>query len=179
MALSCPWHCTPSSEEQWRHLQRVGNARELGQGIHHMETAVEKQAYPVSSLAISLALSMQNSLAGSGPALATSPVRGRGPGGLLVVSTCFCCQDPATPRVSPAHSPPENGLDKARGLKKDAPNSPASVTSSSSTPSSKTKDHVSHSTNSHVLCGGLHPASVVGGLREHWPGPLHREVPWP
>ncbi|KAI1235282.1 hypothetical protein IHE44_0002924, partial [Lamprotornis superbus] len=36
-------------------------------------------------------------------------------------------QDPATPRVSPAHSPPENGLDKARGMKKgDAPNSPAS-----------------------------------------------------
>lgn len=158
-----------SSEEQWRHLQRVGNAREPGQGIHHMETAVEKQAYLVSSsLAISLALSVQNSLAGSGPALATSPVRGRGPGGLLVVSTCFCCQDPATPRVSPAHSPPENGLDKARGLKKDAPNSPASVASSSSTPSSKTKDHVSH-----VLCVGLHHASVVGGLREHWPGPLH------
>ncbi|XP_038003041.1 transducin-like enhancer protein 3 isoform X2 [Motacilla alba alba] len=50
-------------------------------------------------------------------------------------------EDPATPRVSPAHSPPENGLDKARGLKKgDAPNSPASVASSSSTPSSKTKD---------------------------------------
>ncbi|NXO63936.1 TLE3B protein, partial [Phainopepla nitens] len=49
--------------------------------------------------------------------------------------------DPATPRVSPAHSPPENGLDKARGMKKgDAPNSPASVASSSSTPSSKTKD---------------------------------------
>nr|XP_047902266.1 transducin-like enhancer protein 3 isoform X3 [Anser cygnoides] len=50
-------------------------------------------------------------------------------------------EDPATPRVSPAHSPPENGIDKARGLKKgDAPNSPASVASSSSTPSSKTKD---------------------------------------
>ncbi|XP_012867549.1 PREDICTED: transducin-like enhancer protein 3 isoform X5 [Dipodomys ordii] len=49
-------------------------------------------------------------------------------------------EDPATPRVSPAHSPPENGLDKARGLKKDAPASPASVASSSSTPSSKTKE---------------------------------------
>ncbi|XP_060611382.1 transducin-like enhancer protein 3 isoform X3 [Anolis sagrei] len=49
-------------------------------------------------------------------------------------------EDPATPRVSPAHSPPENGMDKGRGLKKDAPNSPASVASSSSTPSSKTKD---------------------------------------
>uniref|UniRef100_A0AAR2JPH2 TLE family member 3, transcriptional corepressor b n=1 Tax=Pygocentrus nattereri TaxID=42514 RepID=A0AAR2JPH2_PYGNA len=50
-------------------------------------------------------------------------------------------EDPATPRVSPAHSPPENGLDKARALKKDAPNSPASVASSGSTPSSKAKDH--------------------------------------
>uniref|UniRef100_A0A8C5I5K7 Transducin-like enhancer protein 3-B n=1 Tax=Gouania willdenowi TaxID=441366 RepID=A0A8C5I5K7_GOUWI len=51
-------------------------------------------------------------------------------------------QDPATPRVSPVHSPPENGLDKSRVLKKDAvPNSPASVASSGSTPSSKAKDH--------------------------------------
>ncbi|XP_069381951.1 transducin-like enhancer protein 3-B isoform X5 [Paralichthys olivaceus] len=51
-------------------------------------------------------------------------------------------EDPATPRASPAHSPPENGLDKSRGLKKDAaPNSPASVASSGSTPSSKAKDH--------------------------------------
>uniref|UniRef100_A0A8D3C3L9 Groucho/TLE N-terminal Q-rich domain-containing protein n=1 Tax=Scophthalmus maximus TaxID=52904 RepID=A0A8D3C3L9_SCOMX len=48
----------------------------------------------------------------------------------------------STPRVSPAHSPPENGLDKSRVLKKDAaPNSPASVASSGSTPSSKAKDH--------------------------------------
>uniref|UniRef100_A0A3Q2QUB0 TLE family member 3, transcriptional corepressor n=1 Tax=Fundulus heteroclitus TaxID=8078 RepID=A0A3Q2QUB0_FUNHE len=53
-----------------------------------------------------------------------------------------CIFDPATPRVSPAHSPPENGLDKSRVLKKDAaPNSPASVASSGSTPSSKAKDH--------------------------------------
>uniref|UniRef100_A0A8C1HRA7 TLE family member 3, transcriptional corepressor b n=1 Tax=Cyprinus carpio carpio TaxID=630221 RepID=A0A8C1HRA7_CYPCA len=50
-------------------------------------------------------------------------------------------EDPATPRASPSHSPPENGLDKARALKKDAPNSPASVASSGSTPSSKVKDH--------------------------------------
>uniref|UniRef100_A0A8C4TK01 TLE family member 3, transcriptional corepressor b n=1 Tax=Erpetoichthys calabaricus TaxID=27687 RepID=A0A8C4TK01_ERPCA len=50
--------------------------------------------------------------------------------------------DPATPRISPAHSPPENGLDKGRSIKKDGPNSPASVASSSSTPSSKTKDLV-------------------------------------
>lgn len=59
-------------------------------------------------------------------------------------------QDPATPRVSPAHSPPENGLDKSRVLKKDAaPNSPASVASSGSTPSSKAKDHA------HVSAGGV------------------------
>ncbi|TSK19968.1 Protein groucho-2 [Bagarius yarrelli] len=50
-------------------------------------------------------------------------------------------EDPPTPRGSPSHSPPENGLDKARVLKKDAPNSPASVASSGSTPSSKAKDH--------------------------------------
>uniref|UniRef100_A0AAX7V1G7 Groucho/TLE N-terminal Q-rich domain-containing protein n=1 Tax=Astatotilapia calliptera TaxID=8154 RepID=A0AAX7V1G7_ASTCA len=55
------------------------------------------------------------------------------------VSVCLLF-DPATPRVSPAHSPPENGLDKSRVLKKDAaPNSPASVASSGSTPSSKLK----------------------------------------
>lgn len=69
-------------------------------------------------------------------------------------------QDPATPRVSPAHSPPENGIDKARGLKKgDAPNSPASVASSSSTPSSKTKDlgHVRPS-----LCQGWGGSAPAG-----------------
>ncbi|XP_075620371.1 transducin-like enhancer protein 3 isoform X2 [Balearica regulorum gibbericeps] len=70
-------------------------------------------------------------------------------------------EDPATPRVSPAHSPPENGIDKARGLKKgDAPNSPASVASSSSTPSSKTKDlgHVRPS-----LCRGGRAPPVLAG----------------
>ncbi|XP_072725489.1 transducin-like enhancer protein 3 isoform X1 [Ciconia boyciana] len=69
-------------------------------------------------------------------------------------------EDPATPRVSPAHSPPENGIDKARGLKKgDAPNSPASVASSSSTPSSKTKDlgHVRPS-----FCRGVRPRQPWG-----------------
>uniref|UniRef100_A0A8D3DJI7 Groucho/TLE N-terminal Q-rich domain-containing protein n=1 Tax=Scophthalmus maximus TaxID=52904 RepID=A0A8D3DJI7_SCOMX len=48
--------------------------------------------------------------------------------------------DPASPRGSPAHSPRENGLDKGRLLKKDAPLSPSSVASSSSTPSSKSKE---------------------------------------
>lgn len=57
----------------------------------------------------------------------------------------FLHQDPATPRASPAHSPPENGIDKPRPPKKDTPNSPASVASSGSTPSSKAKElsHVS------------------------------------
>ncbi|XP_034397094.1 transducin-like enhancer protein 4 [Cyclopterus lumpus] len=49
-------------------------------------------------------------------------------------------EDPASPRGSPAHSPRENGLDKSRLAKKDAPLSPSSVASSSSTPSSKSKE---------------------------------------
>uniref|UniRef100_A0A7N6AVV3 Groucho/TLE N-terminal Q-rich domain-containing protein n=1 Tax=Anabas testudineus TaxID=64144 RepID=A0A7N6AVV3_ANATE len=51
-------------------------------------------------------------------------------------------EDPATPRASPAHSPPENGIDKPHPPKKDTPNSPASVASSGSTPSSKAKEVV-------------------------------------
>ncbi|XP_067471434.1 transducin-like enhancer protein 4 isoform X2 [Thunnus thynnus] len=49
-------------------------------------------------------------------------------------------EDPVSPRGSPAHSPRENGLDKSRLLKKDAPLSPSSIASSSSTPSSKSKE---------------------------------------
>ncbi|KAM9811107.1 transducin-like enhancer protein 4 isoform 3-T3 [Neosynchiropus ocellatus] len=49
-------------------------------------------------------------------------------------------EDLASPRGSPAHSPRENGLDKSRLLKKDAPLSPSSIASSSSTPSSKSKE---------------------------------------
>ncbi|XP_029295198.1 transducin-like enhancer protein 4 isoform X3 [Cottoperca gobio] len=49
-------------------------------------------------------------------------------------------EDPTSPRGSPAHSPRENGLDKSRLLKKDAPLSPSSIASSSSTPSSKSKE---------------------------------------
>lgn len=58
-------------------------------------------------------------------------------------------QDPSSPRGSPAHSPRENGLDKRRLLKKDAPLSPSSIASSSSTPSSKSKEMnlVSHLRN--------------------------------
>ncbi|MEE6459477.1 hypothetical protein FKM82_000641 [Ascaphus truei] len=56
-------------------------------------------------------------------------------------------EDPSSPRGSPAHSPRENGLDKARLLKKDAPISPASIASSSSTPSSKSKE-LSHNEKS-------------------------------
>ncbi|XP_075392091.1 transducin-like enhancer protein 3 isoform X6 [Tenrec ecaudatus] len=75
-------------------------------------------------------------------------------------------EDPATPRVSPAHSPPENGLDKARGLKKDAPTSPASVASSSSTPSSKTKDL------------GHNDKSCTPGLKSNTPTPRN-DAPTP
>ncbi|XP_067886110.1 transducin-like enhancer protein 4 isoform X3 [Heterodontus francisci] len=49
-------------------------------------------------------------------------------------------EDPTSPRGSPPHSPRENGLDKSRLLRKDAPISPASIASSSSTPSSKSKE---------------------------------------
>ncbi|XP_034291516.1 transducin-like enhancer protein 3 isoform X3 [Pantherophis guttatus] len=73
-------------------------------------------------------------------------------------------EDPATPRVSPAHLPPENGLDKACGLKKDSPNSPASVASSSSTPSSKTKDH--------------NDKSSMPGLKSNTPTP-RSDIPMP
>ncbi|XP_010625963.1 transducin-like enhancer protein 3 isoform X11 [Fukomys damarensis] len=75
-------------------------------------------------------------------------------------------EDPVTPRVSPAHSPPENGLDKARGLKKDAPTSPASVASSSSTPSSKTKDL------------GHNDKSSTPGLKSNTPTPRN-DAPTP
>ncbi|XP_030232419.1 transducin-like enhancer protein 3-B isoform X10 [Gadus morhua] len=72
-------------------------------------------------------------------------------------------EDPATPRASPAHSPPENGLDKSRVPKKDGgPNSPASVTSSGSTPSSKAKDHAhaGFDPHSHMRAPGI-PASLT------------------
>ncbi|XP_060709119.1 transducin-like enhancer protein 3-A isoform X4 [Hemiscyllium ocellatum] len=75
-------------------------------------------------------------------------------------------EDPATPRVSPAHSPRENGLDKARGIKKDAPNSPASIASSSSTPSSKTKDI------------GHNDKSSTPGLKSNTPTPRN-DAPTP
>uniref|UniRef100_A0A4W3J4B4 TLE family member 3, transcriptional corepressor b n=1 Tax=Callorhinchus milii TaxID=7868 RepID=A0A4W3J4B4_CALMI len=74
--------------------------------------------------------------------------------------------DPATPRISPAHSPRENGVDKPRGMKKDAPNSPASVASSSSTPSSKTKDL------------GHNDKSSTPGLKSNTPTPRN-EAPTP
>ncbi|XP_059570495.1 transducin-like enhancer protein 3 isoform X2 [Alligator mississippiensis] len=75
-------------------------------------------------------------------------------------------EDPTTPRVSPAHTPPENGIDKTRGLKKDAPNSPASVASSSSTPSSKTKDL------------GHNDKSSTPGLKSNTPTPRN-DAPTP
>ncbi|KAJ8252291.1 hypothetical protein COCON_G00216030 [Conger conger] len=67
---------------------------------------------------------------------------------------------------SPAHSPPENGLDKPRPVKKDAPNSPASVASSGSTPSSKTKEHVHND------------KSTTPGLKSNTPTPRN-DAPTP
>ncbi|XP_032809329.1 transducin-like enhancer protein 4 isoform X3 [Petromyzon marinus] len=49
-------------------------------------------------------------------------------------------EDPSSPRGSPIHSPRENGLDRSLNGKKDTSISPGSVASSSSTPSSKSKD---------------------------------------
>uniref|UniRef100_A0A8B9KXS4 Protein groucho-2 n=1 Tax=Astyanax mexicanus TaxID=7994 RepID=A0A8B9KXS4_ASTMX len=75
-------------------------------------------------------------------------------------------EDPATPRASPAHSPPENGIDKPRPPKKDTPNSPASVASSGSTPSSKTKEH------------GHNDKSSTPGLKSNTPTPRN-DAPTP
>ncbi|CAB1454917.1 unnamed protein product, partial [Pleuronectes platessa] len=58
----------------------------------------------------------------------------------LVLVSLTRLRTPVSPRGSPAHSPRENGLDKSRLLKKDAPLSPSSIASSSSTPSSKSKE---------------------------------------
>uniref|UniRef100_A0A4W6BLH8 Groucho/TLE N-terminal Q-rich domain-containing protein n=1 Tax=Lates calcarifer TaxID=8187 RepID=A0A4W6BLH8_LATCA len=52
---------------------------------------------------------------------------------------CLCVSDPASPRGTPLPSPRENGLDKARLLKKD-PCSPASTASSASSSSLKSKE---------------------------------------
>ncbi|KAA0714979.1 Transducin-like enhancer protein 3-A [Triplophysa tibetana] len=75
-------------------------------------------------------------------------------------------EDPATPRGSPAHSPPENGIDKPRPPKKDTPNSPASVASSGSTPSSKNKEH------------GHNDKSSTPGLKSNTPTPRN-DAPTP
>uniref|UniRef100_A0A8C4EGH9 TLE family member 3, transcriptional corepressor a n=1 Tax=Dicentrarchus labrax TaxID=13489 RepID=A0A8C4EGH9_DICLA len=67
----------------------------------------------------------------------------------------------------PAHSPPENGIDKPRPPKKDTPNSPASVASSGSTPSSKAKE-LSHNDK-----------SSTPGLKSNTPTPRNdAPTPW-
>ncbi|KAM9822978.1 transducin-like enhancer protein 4 isoform 9-T9 [Syngnathus typhle] len=88
-------------------------------------------------------------------------------------------EDPASPRGSPAHSPRENGLDKSRPLKKDAPLSPSSVASSSSTPSSKSKEMnlkneksttpVSKSSTPTSRCDAPTPSATTASLRAAQP----------
>uniref|UniRef100_A0AAZ3QVQ8 Groucho/TLE N-terminal Q-rich domain-containing protein n=1 Tax=Oncorhynchus tshawytscha TaxID=74940 RepID=A0AAZ3QVQ8_ONCTS len=69
------------------------------------------------------------------------PLPTAGSASLLALSSAPLPTDPASPRGSPTHSPRENRLDKSRLLKKEVPPlSPASMASSSSTPSNKSKD---------------------------------------
>ncbi|KAJ3603727.1 hypothetical protein NHX12_028468, partial [Muraenolepis orangiensis] len=72
--------------------------------------------------------------------------------------------DPASPRASPAHSPRENGLDKSRLLKKDPPLSPSSLASSSSTPSSKSKE-INMASTPTPRSDAPTPSSTTPGLR--------------
>uniref|UniRef100_A0A4W6BT99 Groucho/TLE N-terminal Q-rich domain-containing protein n=1 Tax=Lates calcarifer TaxID=8187 RepID=A0A4W6BT99_LATCA len=60
-------------------------------------------------------------------------------GELVYLCICYLLLDPASPRGTPLPSPRENGLDKARLLKKD-PCSPASTASSASSSSLKSKE---------------------------------------
>uniref|UniRef100_A0A8C4HRJ9 Groucho/TLE N-terminal Q-rich domain-containing protein n=1 Tax=Dicentrarchus labrax TaxID=13489 RepID=A0A8C4HRJ9_DICLA len=62
-----------------------------------------------------------------------------GPDSHPLTESLFLHQDPASPRGTPLPSPRENGLDKARLLKKD-PCSPASTASSASSSSLKSKE---------------------------------------
>lgn len=55
-------------------------------------------------------------------------------------------EDPPSPRNDDTHSPRENGLDKSRPPKKERPESPNSVASSGSTPSSRKDKEVEKST---------------------------------
>lgn len=81
VALSSPGTASHSPEEQ-----RVGIAREPGRGIHHMETGLSSFFPCDFSCTVGAEL---GSLAGSGSVLETSPVRGRGPRVLLLVSALF------------------------------------------------------------------------------------------
>uniref|UniRef100_A0A6I8SP89 Transducin like enhancer of split 1 n=1 Tax=Xenopus tropicalis TaxID=8364 RepID=A0A6I8SP89_XENTR len=83
--------------------------------------------------------------------------------------------DPTSPRVSPAHSPRENGIDKSRLLKKDASSSPASTASSGSSTSLKSKEMSLHEKASTPVLKSSTPTprtdvptpgtSVTSGLR--------------
>ncbi|NXM17180.1 TLE1 protein, partial [Ploceus nigricollis] len=75
-------------------------------------------------------------------------------------------EDPSSPRASPTHSPRENGIDKARLLKKDASSSPASTASSGSSTSLKSKEM------------GLHEKASTPVLKSSTPTP-RGDVPAP
>eukprot|EP00063_Salmo_salar_P065017 XP_014039852.1 PREDICTED: transducin-like enhancer protein 4 [Salmo salar] len=86
-------------------------------------------------------------------------------------------EDPASPRGSPTQSPRENRLDKSRLLKKEVPPlSPASMASSSSTPSNKSKDVITNEKSSTSTPGLRGKTSGLEG-----PGlrPLGLPCPYP
>ncbi|XP_078456077.1 transducin-like enhancer protein 4 isoform X2 [Lampetra fluviatilis] len=71
-------------------------------------------------------------------------------------------EDPTSPRGSPGHLPRENGLDRSHGhgpRKEAPPQSPASVASSSSTPSSRSKDHAQNEKPHTPMSASSTPAS--------------------
>uniref|UniRef100_UPI00358F55DC transducin-like enhancer protein 4 isoform X2 n=1 Tax=Myxine glutinosa TaxID=7769 RepID=UPI00358F55DC len=71
-------------------------------------------------------------------------------------------EEPSSPRGSPGHLPRENGLDRSHGhgRKEATPHSPASVASSSSTPSSRSKEMCQNEKSHTPISASSTPASV-------------------